>query len=245
MWSKVIRRDLAKQLAVIERVEREEEMRIRAERKAADDAALAAKEAANPNGTPQHLIDEDHPNHPAKKKRKKDLGPGVIAKTMSEETRKKMSNAAASHAAGLVHAKKYAWMHAGNVPPVRGERPKIEPQIIAPGKGGTGTSEVGVLDNIGNALPVAKGVNNAKEAVAAASGGGGGGGGGTGSGTTGGSKGGWARGRVVVGSEKTTVTNREREEEDTRMQITVKDLLFVIERERGHGGGKGAARGWT
>ncbi len=48
-----------------------------------------------------------------KKKRKKE-GPGVTAKNMSEEVRKKMSNAAASHAAGLSTGK-YSWMHAGNI----------------------------------------------------------------------------------------------------------------------------------
>ena len=118
MWSKIIRRDIGKQLEVIERVEREEELRVRSERKAREEATEAAKVAANPNGIPQHIADDEHP----KKKRKKDLGPGVLAKTMTEDMRKKMSNVAASHAAGLAGSKRYAWLHAGNVPPSRGSK---------------------------------------------------------------------------------------------------------------------------
>ncbi|KAJ7211347.1 transcription initiation factor TFIID component TAF4 family-domain-containing protein [Mycena pura] len=32
---------------------------------------------------------------------------------------------------------------------------------------------------------------------------------------------------------------------DQRLPITVRDAMFVVEKERGHGGGRGAARGWT
>ncbi|KAJ7025590.1 hypothetical protein C8F04DRAFT_1400530 [Mycena alexandri] len=32
---------------------------------------------------------------------------------------------------------------------------------------------------------------------------------------------------------------------DTRMRVTLRDAMFVIEKERGHGGGRGAARGWS
>ncbi|KAF8218239.1 transcription initiation factor TFIID component TAF4 [Mycena galopus ATCC 62051] len=32
---------------------------------------------------------------------------------------------------------------------------------------------------------------------------------------------------------------------DQRMRVTLRDAMFVIEKERGHGGGRGAARGWT
>jgi hypothetical protein len=32
---------------------------------------------------------------------------------------------------------------------------------------------------------------------------------------------------------------------DPRMRITLRDAMFVVEKERGHGGGRGAARGWT
>jgi Transcription initiation factor TFIID component TAF4 family len=58
-----------------------------------------------------------------KKKRKKD-GPGVTARNMSEDVRKKMSNAVASQAAGL--GGKYAWMHAANV---TAPTPKPKPAV--------------------------------------------------------------------------------------------------------------------
>jgi hypothetical protein len=45
------------------------------------------------------------------KKKKKKEGPGVTARNMSEDVRKKMSNAVASQAAGLSTGK-YAWMNA-------------------------------------------------------------------------------------------------------------------------------------
>ncbi|KAK7055292.1 transcription initiation factor TFIID subunit 4 [Favolaschia claudopus] len=32
---------------------------------------------------------------------------------------------------------------------------------------------------------------------------------------------------------------------DHRMPVNIRDAMFVIEKERGHGGGRGAARGWT
>jgi len=36
---------------------------------------------------------------------------------------------------------------------------------------------------------------------------------------------------------------KDKEEEDSRLQVTLRDLMFVVERERGHGGGRGSARG--
>ena len=33
-------------------------------------------------------------------------------------------------------------------------------------------------------------------------------------------------------------------EEDTRTTVTMRDAIFVVEKERGHGGGRGAARGF-
>jgi len=32
---------------------------------------------------------------------------------------------------------------------------------------------------------------------------------------------------------------------DRRTPITIRDAMFAIEKERGHGGGRGAARGWS
>ncbi|OJA17068.1 hypothetical protein AZE42_11194, partial [Rhizopogon vesiculosus] len=114
MWSIVVRGDVAKQIAVMEKIEREEEMKIRRERKERADmaAAHAANLAAQASGGNAMAVDGDEEGG-TKKKKKKD-GPGVTARNMSEDVRKKMSNAVASQAAGL--GGKYAWMNAANSP---------------------------------------------------------------------------------------------------------------------------------
>ncbi len=114
MWSILVRTDVAKQLAALEKVEREEEMKVRRERKeradmaAAHAAALAAQQRGGPSAVAEVYDDADGG---AKKKRKKE-GPGVTARNMSEDVRKKMSNAVASQAAGI--GGKYSWMTAAN-----------------------------------------------------------------------------------------------------------------------------------
>ncbi|KZS91360.1 hypothetical protein SISNIDRAFT_414294, partial [Sistotremastrum niveocremeum HHB9708] len=189
MWDQVVRRDVGKQISVIERIEREEEMRIRAERKERAEAlaahtANAANAYAEANGG--DAMDEDGP----KKKRKKEAGPGVTAKNMSDEVRKKMSNAVASQAAGLSTGK-YAWMNAGSVGASSSSAPvKAKPR-----------------DASGGATPAAGK--------------------------------GWAKPFVK------TKDKNAKADEDTRQTITLSDALFVIQKERGHGGGRGAARGWT
>ncbi len=52
-----------------------------------------------------------------------------------------------------------------------------------------------------------------------------------------------ARGPFV--KEKSSTASTKEKAEDTRMLVVLRDVMFVIERERGHGGGKGSARGWT
>ena len=116
MWSIAVRSDVAKQLAALEKAEREDEMKVRRERK--ERAELAAQQARDLAGqgvagaSPEGGFD-DGEGGGLKKKRKKD-GPGVTARNMSEDVRKKMSNAVASQAAGL--GGKYAWMNAANAP---------------------------------------------------------------------------------------------------------------------------------
>ncbi|KAJ7733559.1 transcription initiation factor TFIID component TAF4 family-domain-containing protein [Mycena maculata] len=117
MWVLAVRSDVAKQTAALERAEREDETRIRRERKeraemtAAHAAALAAQTAggggAGGGGAGMDFDDDEG----GRKKKKKD-GPGVTARNMSEDVRKKMSNAVATQAAGL--GGKYSWMTPGN-----------------------------------------------------------------------------------------------------------------------------------
>ena len=209
MWRVEVRRDVAKQLAALERAEREEEMRVRRERKelaAAQAAALAAHAPGTPSG---EVEDAEGP----KKKKKKTDGPGVTAKNMSEDVRKKMSNAVASQAAGLGTGK-YAWMNAANATPAPA---KPKPAASAAASPATTTAP-----------------------ASGAGGGGGGGAGGSGSGGPGSSS--WARPYVVTNKSQSSATQAE---EESKRAVTLRDAMFVVEKERGHGGGRGAARGWV
>lgn len=192
MWRISVRRDVAKQLAALERAEREDEMRIRRERKELAAAQAAALAAHAPGVTTGDT--EDGEGGPKKKKKKAD-GPGVTAKNMSEDVRKKMSNAVASHAAGLSSGK-YAWMNASNASPAPKPKPAASP---------------------------APATTTAPPATAAM-------------GST------WARPYVPTSGKAASAV---KEEEEERRVITLRDALFVVEKERGHGAGRGAAHGWV
>lgn len=186
MWSIVVRSDVGKQLAALEKAERDEELRLRRERKERADLVAASLAAAPPAA--------DEEDAPPKKKKKKE-GPGVTARNMSEDVRKKMSNAVASQAAGI--GGKYAWMNAAAAAAPAPAKPKREASVTAQGASTPASSS-------------------------------------------------WARPYVptkpAAQAQQPAVKP---EEEDTRRTVTLRDALFVIEKERGHGGGKGSARGWT
>lgn len=200
MWRISVRRDVAKQLAALERAEREDEMRIRRERKELAAAQAAALAAHAPGSAVGDL--EDGEGGPKKKKKKAD-GPGVTAKNMSEDVRKKMSNAVASHAAGLSTGK-YAWMNASNATPA----PPPKPKPAASPAPATTTA------------PAASAAAAAAAAAASS----------------------WARPYVSTSGKPAGTA---KDEEDTRRVVTLRDALFVVEKERGHGAGRGAAHGWV
>ena len=203
MWSIVVRNDIAKQLAVLEKVEREEEMKVRRERKERLEAAAAQSAALAAQGAAGMAVDSpEEPEGIPKKKKKKD-GPGVTARNMSEDVRKKMSNAVASQAAGLGTGK-YAWMNAA----AASSTPPSKPKPAA------GSAPSGATTPATTTAPAAS--------------------------TT--STGRWARPYVP---SKPTQAQAQQKEEHSKRIITMRDALFVIENERGHGGGRGAARGWT
>ncbi|KAJ3876885.1 transcription initiation factor TFIID component TAF4 family-domain-containing protein [Lentinula edodes] len=237
MWSILVRSDVAKQIAALEKVEREEETKIRRERKeradmaAAQAAALAAQSASAMNGGAggsgggDDDLDGFGGGGGGKKKRKKD-GPGVTAKNMSVDVQKKMSNAAASHAAGL--AGRYSWMTAG-ASSTGSSTPKKTVVAAAPAAATTTTTTPGALSSSLTGAGASAASTTATLSTPSA----------------GGNSSGWAR--PYVSAKKTTETNTTQEivEEDTRTAITMRDAMFVIEKERGHGGGRGAAKGWT
>ena len=221
MWSIIVRSDIAKQLAVLEKVEREEEMRLRKERKeraemtAAHAAALAAQAIGAPGGVGAAGTggggDGDEAEGSVKKKRKKE-GPGVTARNMSEDVRKKMSNAVATQAAGL--GGKYSWMTAANT-----STPAPKPKPAA----ATSASILGASGST-TGTPAASSTGNSNSAA----------------GST------WARPYVSVKKPSPGATGKETPtEDDSRTMVTMRDAMFVIEKERGHGGGRGAARGWV
>ncbi|KAJ7078486.1 transcription initiation factor TFIID component TAF4 [Mycena epipterygia] len=186
-WGILVRSDVAKQLAALEKVEREEETRLRQAREKREQvitAALTAALAGEDQPVEIPADDDDDMDGGARKRRKK--------AAVSEETGRKMANAAASRAAGLTG--KYAWLttsHAG--------RPQAAGAASAAG-----------------ATPPPPPPREGS---------------------------GWARPYKPTKREPSPPPLPP--DADQRMPITIRDAMFVIEKERGHGGGRGAARGWT
>jgi len=220
MWSIVVRSDVAKQLAAIEKAEREEETRIRRERKeraelaAAHAAALAAQANAAGAALGAGLGEDDEGG--AKKKRKKE-GPGVTARNMSEDVRKKMSNAVATQAAGL--GGRYAWMNAANLNAPIPPKPK-------PAQSATSSSTAAAATSTTTTTTTTTATSTTTMTTTTAS-------------ATLNST--WATPYIPTKPKAAPPP----QEEDTRLAITMRDAMFVIEKERGHGGGRGAARGWV
>ncbi|KAI0751170.1 transcription initiation factor TFIID component TAF4 family-domain-containing protein [Daedaleopsis nitida] len=193
MWSVKVRSDVAKQLEALQKAYREEEQKERRERKERQDAqaAQAAALTAAANGTTADGAGGEEESGPKKKKKKE--GPGVTARNMSEDVRKKMSNAVASQAAGLGTGK-YAWMSSATA--------------AAPAK----------------PKPAARSGTPATTTTPASS-----------------AAGGWAR--PYQGLKSTS--QQQQKDNDSRLAVILKDAIFVVNNEKGHGGGRGAARGWT
>ena len=229
MWSIVVRSDVAKQLAALEKIEREEETKIRKERKerAEMTAAHAAALQAQANGMAgSHSNDMgglglDDSEGGAKKKRKKD-GPGVTARNMSEDVRKKMSNAVATQAAGL--GGKYSWMTAANASAPQKAKPIVSTPAAVTPSAAIATTGVPTTP-AATTVPAASSSSTAAAAAAASSS--------------------WARPYVPTKKSSSLATTQTPTEDDTRTSVTMRDAMFVIEKERAHGGGRGAARGWV
>ncbi|KAJ7242942.1 transcription initiation factor TFIID component TAF4 family-domain-containing protein [Mycena rebaudengoi] len=182
VWGILVRSDIAKQLAALEKVERAEETRAREVRTLREDAVNAALSAV--------LAGRDEPfsapadDHATRKRPKK--------AAMSEDVGRKMVNMEASRAAGI--AGKYAWMTVGN-------------NTAGPKPAGAGAAPAGAAET-----PPPREGN------------------------------GWARPykttNIALGPPP--LANA-----DQRMPITIRDAMFIVEKERGHGGGRGSAKGWT
>ncbi|KAH8551774.1 transcription initiation factor TFIID component TAF4 family-domain-containing protein [Umbelopsis sp. PMI_123] len=95
LYKIIVQQDIRKQLLAIERVEREEERRRK--------EAISDRERRVQQGEGGGGEDEDKP----KKKKQKAMGPGVTARTMSEDMRNKKANETALMSAG---GKRMSWM---------------------------------------------------------------------------------------------------------------------------------------
>lgn len=193
MWSIKVRSDVSKQLEALQKAYREEDVRERRERKERQDtqAAQAAALTAAANGTAADGAGTEEEGGPKKKKKKE--GPGVTARNMSEDVRKKMSNAVASQAAGLGTGK-YAWMSAATA--ATPAKPKPAARAGTPAT--TTTPATGATST-------------------------------------------WAK--PYQGTK--TTSQQQQKDVDGRMAVTLHDAIFVVNNERGHGGGRGAAKAWT
>lgn len=270
MWDVLVRRDTRKILEVLERVEREEEMRVRRERRERTDAAAAAAIQASQAASSPTL---DGPGTsagsaagggddtssvaggtvegattggpPAKKPKKKKDGPGVTARNLSEDVQKRLSNAVATQAAGLGRGK-YAWMNAGGAAAAAAAAaaasPKPKPataskstakdnstsaETAAATNGANGT-DAGTTANGTTSTQSTVGANaSATQTTAATS---------SAVGST------WAKPYVPAAVRGNTAPAPGDED---KTFITLRDAMFVIERERGHGAGRGSARAWV
>ncbi|KAF7368899.1 Transcription initiation factor TFIID subunit 4 [Mycena venus] len=186
-WGILVRSDVAKQLAALEKVERDEEERLREVRERRDKAITDALTALL-NGEDNVRIeipgdDEMDVDGGARRRPKKQK-----AAVVSEEVGRKMTNAAANRAAGLTG--KYTWLTMGNGAPRL--RPVGAAAAAPPAEGATPPPRPYKPSNAVTAVPPPL-----------------------------------------------------PPDADHRTAITIRDAMFVIEKERGHGGGRGAARGWT
>ncbi|KAG6875858.1 hypothetical protein C0993_007007, partial [Termitomyces sp. T159_Od127] len=153
-----------------------------------------------------------------KKKRKKE-GLGIMAQNMLEDVRKKMSNAVAMQAVGL--GGQYAWMNVSNA---AAAAMLIKPKIAAPPMvSAASAAATATLPNASGTtmtLPVSTTMPMASLVTSS-----------------------WAR--PYVSTKKSTTPTAAPEEDNTQTLVTMQDAMFVIEKEHGHGGGKGTVHGWS
>ncbi|KAG0040447.1 hypothetical protein BGZ82_002531 [Podila clonocystis] len=244
MYKVGVTQDVKKQLLAIERVEREEEFK-RKEMIAERERKAALGEDLDENGEPRSGGGASGPGSGNKKKKQKEGGPGVSARNMTEEARKKVANQTALGFAGG-SGRSYSWMMGGG----------------GAGGGGGGGGGVGGAGG-GAASPMASsGAGAASASSPAASGpskpsmsrtstmpastpsisvGGGSPGHASGTGSPSLSRGASVGGGGSMVLPPSTL-GRPASLRDTSRKVNVKDALFCLERDRGGGGGEGSGQ---
>lgn len=217
MWSIVVRRDTKKQLELLERVEREEEMRLRRERKERVDAAAAAQ-VAQAAGSPSAEPDAAGTGSGADDKVGTD---GASTKKPKKKkdgpgvTARNMSEDVQKRLSNAV-ATQAAGIGRGKYAWMNAGAASASPAPKP--KASTPTPSTSKEAN---------GKEESKTPVPSQ--------------TTATSA--WSKPYVSTAAAKVAATQGS--EEDGTMVVSLRDAMFVIERERGHGAGRGAARGWV
>ncbi|CDR99102.1 hypothetical protein [Sporisorium scitamineum] len=230
MYHEQILSDPIKQLAALEKAERGDEARRRRERLARDEESSAY--AAGYGGDADMDMDDGSGTPRADgRKRPKKIGPGVAARNMSEDVRKRLADSTAMRNLGG-GSSKYSWLSGGSTFPST-----LSPLGSKKGKADAGAAEDGKTPS---RLPKPKfapqpSVSNWSGAGAgdtASAGGAGTSGGGA---TTAASAGAW-------GDVAARQAAKEEEERQARLKVTLRDALFALEYERragvGHGSGE-------
>ena len=227
MYHEHILNDPIKQLAALEKAERGEEARRRRQRLARDEESSTL---APGYGADADLDMDDATGTPRAdgRKRPKKMGPGVAARNMSEDVRKRLADSTAMRNLGG-GSSKYSWLSGGSTlpstlsplgakkgkaqaggaedgkTPSRLPKPKFAPQPSVSNWSGAGA---------GNTAPA----NGASGAASSAA-----------------STGAW-------GDVAARQAAKEEEERQARLKVTLRDALFALEYERragvGHGSGE-------
>lgn len=221
MYHEQIINDPIKQLAALEKAERGQEARRRRERLARDQESSAL--APGYGGDDMDMDDGTGTSKADGRKRPKKMGPGVAARNMSEDVRKRLADSTAMRNLGG-GSSKYSWLSGGSSfpstfsplgakkgkadagaaedgsTPSRLPKPKFAPQPSVSNWGGSGTADNGT-------------------GAAAAS--------------TTASTGAW-------GDVAARQAAKEEEERQARLKVTLRDALFALEYERKAGVGYGS-----
>lgn len=220
MYHEQILSDPIKQLAALEKAERGEEARRRRERLARDEESSAL--AAGFGGDDMDMDDATAKGDG--RKRPKKIGPGVAARNMSEDVRKRLADSTAMRNLGG-GSSKYSWLSGGS---------SLPSTMTPPGgkktNGGAGGADD---DKTPSRLPKPKFAP--QPAVSNWSGAGVTDAGSTGGGSNVASTGAW-------GDVSARQAAKEEEERQARLRVTLRDALFALEYERkagvGHGSGE-------
>ncbi|KAF8988622.1 hypothetical protein BGZ52_006678 [Haplosporangium bisporale] len=248
MYMVGVTQDVKKQLLAIERVEREEEFK-RKEMIAERERKAALGEDLDENGEPRAGAGAGGAGSGSKKKKQKEGGPGVSARNMTEEARKKVANQTALGFAGG-SGRTYSWMMgAGGAGGAGGGG--------AGGAGGAGAGGGGAASPMpstssgaasasspaasGSSKPSLTRTTTMPASTPSISVGGGSPGHASGAGSPSLSRG------VSVGGGSSMVLppstlGRPASLRDTSRKVNVKDALFCLERDRGGGGGEGSGQ---